>query len=117
MFLAHFISFDYIYPEIIEQELLKSSYIQEVVVYQRHKKLIAKAYLDQDAFDREFEHKNLSQTEIEKLKADILEQVRQETNQHLPEFSSVSKILEFPEPFEKTPTNKVKRYLYISQED
>jgi len=103
MFLAHFISFDYIYPEIIEQELLKSSYIQEVVVYQRHKKLIAKAYLDQDAFDREFEHKNLSQTEIEKLKADILEQVRQETNQHLPEFRAFPKFWNFRNPSKKRP--------------
>jgi len=106
-----------IYPEIIEQQLLQSAYIQEVVVYQTGGKLVAKAYLDYDVLDQEFQRNQLNTAAAEKLTRDILEQVRQEINQNLPDFSVISRILEYPEPFEKTPTNKVKRYLYIPQEE
>ncbi|MCI0512554.1 AMP-binding protein [candidate division KSB1 bacterium] len=104
-----------IYPEIIEQQLLQSPYIQEVVVYQSEGKLIAKAYLDYDVLDQKFGRNALNETEKLKLTHDILEQVRLEINAQLPTFSAINKIVEYPEPFEKTPTNKVKRYLYIPQ--
>jgi long-chain acyl-CoA synthetase len=106
-----------IYPEIIEQQLLKSPYIQEVVVYKSQNKLIAKVYPDYDYFDQEFKTLNLQESQEEERKLDILEQVRQEITKELPDFSRISKIIEYPEPFEKTPTNKVKRYLYIPSED
>lgn len=106
-----------IYPEIIEQQLLQSPYIQEIVVYQHKEKLIAKAYLDYDVLDQDFERNKLNEAEAEKLIKDILEQVRLEINEQLPNFSNISKIIEYPEPFEKTPTNKVKRYLYIPQDE
>ena len=102
-----------IYPEIIEQRLMQSPYIQEVVVFENEGRLIAKAYLDYDVLDHEFERNKLDDAQSLKLTEDILETVRQEINRQLPTFSQISKILEHPEPFEKTPTNKVKRYLYI----
>ncbi len=102
-----------IYPEIIEQQLLHSNYLQEVVVYEDNGKLIAKAYLDFDVLDQEFEINKMGGADVEKLIHDLLETVRQETNQQLPGFSHISKIINYPEPFEKTPTNKVKRYLYV----
>ena len=46
---------------------------------------------------------------------DILEQARQRLNVQLPAFSQIARISEHPEPFEKTPTNKVKRYLYLNR--
>jgi long-chain acyl-CoA synthetase len=102
-----------IYPEIIEQQLLHSNYLQEVIVYEDKGRLIAKAYLDFDFLDQEFEINKMSGAEAEKLIQEILEQVRQEANAQLPSFSHISRIMDHPEPFEKTPTNKVKRYLYI----
>jgi long-chain acyl-CoA synthetase len=52
---------------------------------------------------------------MQKKKLEILEQVRREYNDHLPGFSRLSELIEYHEPFEKTPTNKVKRYLYIPE--
>ncbi len=103
-----------IYPEIIEQHLLQSPYIQEVIVYQREGQVVAQAYLDYDVIDEAFapEMKTKdTQTFIEQL----LEKTRKEMNEKLPHFSRVQKMIEHPEPFEKTPTNKVKRYLYIEE--
>ncbi len=104
-----------IYPEAIEQKILQEPYFQEVVVFESGHKLLVKAYLDYDVLDREFERNKLNDAEARKLTEDILEQVRQRINLQLPAFSQISRISEHPEPFEKTPTNKVKRYLYITR--
>jgi long-chain acyl-CoA synthetase len=102
-----------IYPEIIEQRLLRNRYIQQVIVYGREGRLIAKAYLDYDVIDEEFERQKLSDSEAQTLSRELLERARAEVNDRLPAFSAVCEIREQPEPFEMTPTNKVKRYLYV----
>lgn len=104
-----------IYPEAIEQKILQEPYFQEVVVFEDKGRLLAKAYLDYDVLDREFERNKLNDAEARKLTEDILEQARQRINTQLPAFAQISRISEHPEPFEKTPTNKVKRYLYLTR--
>jgi len=52
--------------------------------------------------------------EAEARLAAILEQVRAETNARLPSFSRLHALIIHPEPFEKTPTNKIKRHLYYA---
>jgi len=104
-----------IYPEAIEQKILQEPYFQEAVVFESKGKLLVKAYLDYDVLDREFERNKLNDAEARKLTEEILEKERELINTQLPAFSQISKILEHPEPFEKTPTNKVKRYLYITR--
>ncbi len=103
-----------IYPEAIEQQILQEPYFQEAVVFEEGGKLQVKAYLDYDVLDREFERSKLDASEATRLTAETLEQARQRINSQLPAFSQIAKIIEHPEPFEKTPTNKVKRYLYIT---
>ena len=102
-----------IYPEIIEAMLLQSPYIQQVIVYEEDGRVVAKAYPDYDVMDAEFEHSKKDQPQAAELVTTILDQARQEVNANLPAFSAITKITEYPEPFEMTPTNKVKRYLYI----
>ncbi|MBN2029518.1 AMP-binding protein [bacterium] len=102
-----------IYPEIIEQQLLISPYIQEVIVYSWDDLVYAKAYLDQDVLDQEYERKAIPANQRDAYRKTILESIRSEINQQLPGFSKIKEIIEYPEPFEKTPTNKVKRYLYL----
>jgi long-chain acyl-CoA synthetase len=104
-----------IYPEAIEQKILQEPYFQEAVVFEDNHRLLVKAYLDYDVLDREFQRNKLNDGEARKLTEDILELARQRINTQLPAFSQISKILEHPEPFEKTPTNKVKRYLYLTR--
>jgi long-chain acyl-CoA synthetase len=104
-----------IYPEAIEQKILQEPYFQEAVLFEEQGRLLVKAYLDYDVLDREFERSKLNDAEASKLTEDILEQSRQRINLQLPAFSQIARIMEHPEPFEKTPTNKVKRYLYITR--
>lgn len=104
-----------IYPETVEQLILTSPYIQEVIVYQSEGKLVAKAYLDSDILDQELKDKGIDAAQTKEYIAALLEQIRKQVNERLPQFSRISKITDHPDPFEKTPTNKVKRYLYTPQ--
>ncbi len=99
-------------PEIIEQALTQSSYIQEVVVYNADSRLCALVYPDYDLIDKDLQEMEKS-ADCNSYTAEVLDRVRKKTNEMLPRFFAVKKIFEQTEPFEKTPTNKVKRYLYI----
>jgi long-chain acyl-CoA synthetase len=104
-----------IYPEIIEQLFLQSPVIQEMVAYQEDDLLVAKVVLDADYLETTYGFQSMTEAEMQKKKEEILEVVRKEYNLKLPNFSRLTKLIEHPEPFEKTPTNKVKRYLYIPE--
>jgi long-chain acyl-CoA synthetase len=98
-----------IYPEIIEHQLIKNPYVSQAIVYLRDGRLVARLYLDQ-----EFGHLKLSEPDLRKAVLNLMETIRAETNRQLPAFSAIQDVAEQPEPFELTPTNKVKRYLYTT---
>ncbi len=100
-----------IYPEIIEDKLRESLFVEEALVYVEEGKLVARVYPDYEYIQTVLDspRHTIQPEEIEK----ILENVRKETNSKLPAFSQLSKIMEQPEPFEKTPPNKIKRALYV----
>ena len=100
-----------IYPEIIEDKLRESMYIEESLVYFDGGLLIGRVYPDYDYIQAVL---NASKHTIQPVEIEqILENVRRETNLQLPAFSQLNKIMAQPEPFIKTPTNKIKRALYI----
>ena len=100
-----------IYPEIIEQQLLKSPYVHQAIVYQRAGKLTARLHLDPDLVDQEIDRHNLTDREAKVFRQKMLIEIQTETN---PAFSAIQEIIEHPEPFELTPTKKIKRYLYTN---
>jgi long-chain acyl-CoA synthetase len=93
-----------IYPEAIEAQLNNLPYIQESLVLEENGKLTAFVYPDLEKMDEE----KLSEQELS-LK---MEKNRILINDKLPVFSKINKIKMFPEEFEKTPTKKIKRFLY-----
>jgi long-chain acyl-CoA synthetase len=106
-----------IYPELIEQKLQQSPFVQEAVVYSHRGRLLAKVYLDPDALDQEMSTQQIEPAKSRPFIDSVLDQTRKTTNQDLPAFSHLAQLIEQTEPFEKTPTNKVKRYLYIPPEE
>lgn len=93
-----------IYPEEIESLLNNMPYIQESLVIESDDKLYALAYPDMDAADQE----HLSEEQLlEKMKENL-----KLINKDLPSFMKLSEIRLYPEEFEKTPTQKIKRFLY-----
>lgn len=96
-----------IYPEELEAKINNLPYIQESLVIDKNGKLVALVYADFEKIDAD----NISEAQIE----DIMEQNRKVINQMLPAYSFISKFELYPEEFEKTPTKKIKRFLYNIQ--
>ena len=45
----------------------------------------------------------------------LLEDIKAKVNEGVASFSRLSRVIEQTEPFEKTPTQKIKRYLYVER--
>ena len=63
-----------------------------------------------------FSRQNIDMTfnDVMKRIDDILQKIRKETNLNVNSYAKIKKIVFQPEPFEKTPTKKIKRFLYIN---
>ena len=93
-----------IYPELMEQKLNNMPYVGEALVLERQNQIHAMIYPDLDALDVD----HIQQSKI----PEIMEQNRMELNKVLADFSRIAKVQIVGEPFQKTPTQKIKRYLY-----
>jgi long-chain acyl-CoA synthetase len=94
-----------IYPEEIEAKLNNMPYVEESLVIEKDKKIVALVYPNMETVDAE----GLSEQDLyEKMEVN-----RELINRQLPVYSRITKIELFPEEFEKTPTKKIKRFLYI----
>ncbi len=101
-----------IYPEEIETIFCQSKYVAEALVYQQEGRLVARVHLDQIMLNEDFA--GLSDEALAEKVAELLEQIRQEVNGRVSSFIRIHKTVRQPEPFEKTPTQKIKRYLYTN---
>lgn len=99
-----------IYPEAVEEKLNACPQVMESLVIENNDQLEAWVYLDYDMVDAETRGKTERQRLefIEKVLADTREYV----NTQLSSFSKLARIYEQKEPFVKTATHKIKRYLY-----
>lgn len=99
-----------IYPETIEHKLNSYPVVVESLVVENNGMLEAWIYPDYEFIDAETTGQSRQQRH--KYIMDNLEQIRTEVNEHLPMSSKLSRIIERREPFIKTATHKIKRYLY-----
>ncbi|HNX98483.1 MAG TPA: AMP-binding protein, partial [Candidatus Aminicenantes bacterium] len=99
-----------VYTEVVEDKLNSSIYVSESLLIDRSGRLEAWVYLDYDLVDAET--RGRSETERGRHIKDLLERIRQDVNAQLPVFAQILRIEEQNEPFEKTPTHKIKRHLY-----
>ena len=105
-----------IYPEDIEEVLNSNRFVAESVVTEEDGKLIALVHFDttalEEAYD-EFKHKvavNAEQASLkmEEIKREVLEYVNSKVNR----FSKITKVVDNGGEFEKTPTKKIRRFVY-----
>ena len=103
-----------IYPEEIESIINRSDYVLESIVYQDNGQLIARIHLNYELLDKELASSKLSETQISQHIKKKLEEIRRQVNANVSAFSRINKVIEQTEPFEKTPTKKIKRFLYTN---
>jgi len=104
-----------IYPEIIESVINRSEAVQESLVYEQQGRLVARVHLNYDALDAFIKEKKLSPSQIRDYIHKTLEDIKTKVNEGVSSFSRLSRVVEQTEPFEKTPTQKIKRYLYVER--
>lgn len=99
-----------IYPEAIEHKLNSYPFVVESLVVENNGKLEAWIYPDYELIDAE----TVGQSRQQRHKYIMarMEQMRVEVNAHLHPASRLSRVIERREPFIKTATHKIKRYLY-----
>jgi len=102
-----------IYPEEIESTINEYDYVYESLVYKQDGRLTARVYLNSEYMDQELNWGDLRESEYRSNVEQLLENLRGEVNQKVPAFARLARIIEQVEPFEKTPTQKIKRYLYV----
>jgi len=102
-----------IYPEQIESIINEHESVLDSLVLQKDGKLFARIHLDYELIDKLFKADNTPENEVKAKIDQLLEDMRIETNKKLASFSKITKFIEQIEPFVKTPTKKIKRYLYV----
>ena len=89
-----------IYPEEVEAVVANCEHVTECLVVDRAGKIVALVYCEQyEDMDDE-------------TRAAISEQIRNEANKSLPNYSKITKVELMEAPFEKTPKMSIKRFLY-----
>lgn len=95
-----------IYPEPIESKLNNMEGVAESVVIKQNEQLVALIYPDASQVEPD-----ASADFVEKLMLSNIKTL----NKELPGYSQISRVELWPEPFEKTAKNSIKRYLYLRQ--
>jgi long-chain acyl-CoA synthetase len=98
-----------IYPEEIESLLNGLPYVAESLVATRKDKLVALIFPDREQAGKN----NLSPADLQAVMHDNLNRL----NRQLPVYSKVAAVELRDAPFEKTPKQSIKRYLYQSESD
>jgi long-chain acyl-CoA synthetase len=102
-----------IYPEEIESTINEFDIVVESLVFQEENQLAARVHLNYEELDRLFSRLHLTESQIREKMRSLLDDLRREINGKLASSSRIQKLLEQREPFEKTPTQKIKRHLYV----
>ena len=110
-----------IYPEDIETVLNSHVYIADSIVTEQEGRLVALVHFNRDEIEamvdnwrEEWETKKEAwEAKTEKLKKEIMDFVNAKVNR----FSRISEVVEEKDDFAKTPTHKIKRFLYNRSKD
>ena len=102
-----------IYPEDIESLINNFNYVLESIVIEKKGKLVALVHFDHEALQKQFdqlkeEARNYLIESIIPLQEELIAYVNERVNK----YSRLQAIELMTIPFEKTPTFKIKRYLY-----
>lgn len=105
-----------IYPEDIESVINTNRFVQESIVTEQDGDLIALIHFDTDAIVKHYEELKLRLARNAELlgqkKEEIKKEIKEYVNSKVNRFSRISDVIENEEEFEKTPTRKIRRFLY-----
>lgn len=99
-----------VYPEAIEHKLNTYHWVVESLLIENNGQIEAWVYPDYEFIDEQTA--GSSRVDRRTYIENLLESTRTEVNEQLPKYSRLAQVFERREPFIKTATHKIKRYLY-----
>ncbi len=109
-----------IYPESIEGVLNSFDFVEDSLVFDQKGKIVALVHLNRDEIAAKLEGLKKEAAEstrqLQEFLAEHLSDIKKRVNSQLNSFSKITDIREQSDPFEKTPTKKIKRFLYIKKD-
>ncbi|MDD4310182.1 MAG: AMP-binding protein [Candidatus Cloacimonetes bacterium] len=101
-----------IYVEELEAKLNENENVLESLVYESGGVITGRVFLNYETLDKHYGIVKMSSVQSEKFINKYLDDMRKHLNSNVASFSKIHKLVEQKEPFEKTPTQKIKRFLY-----
>lgn len=102
-----------IYPEEIESLINRMEYVVESLVVEQKGRLVALVHLNMEELEKKYQNlKSEAVIYLNDKTDEILKEIQNKVNIELNKFSQIQRIVLQPVPFEKTPTQKIKRFLY-----
>ncbi len=102
-----------VYPEDIESVINNFRHVVESLVIEKKGKLVALVHFNQEEIELRYQYlknevSNYADEKIEELRQELQDYVNSRVNK----FSQVQLIVAQPNPFQKTATQKIKRFMY-----
>ncbi len=102
-----------IYPEEIEEIINRFKYVLESLVVQQKGKLVAMVHFNMEELQDKYQHlKEQASQFIEKHIEELTKELQEYVNSRVNKFSRIQRVVAHLEPFKKTATKKIKRFLY-----
>ncbi len=110
-----------IYPEEIESLINRMRYVVESLVVEKKGKLVALIHLNMEEIEHQYQSvkqdASLFAEKITLRKDEILKEIQEKVNAQVNKFSKLQQVFFQQDPFEKTPTQKIKRFLYHQKQE
>ena len=102
-----------VYPEDIESVINNFRHVVESLVVEQKGKLVALVHFNQEEIEMRYQYlksevSNYVDQKIEELRMELQDYVNSRVNK----FSQVQVVVAQPNPFQKTATQKIKRFMY-----
>lgn len=102
-----------IYPEEIESIINNFRFVVESLVVQQQGKLVALVHINMEELEKKYQTLKQDMTrQVEDKVDDVLNELHEYVNSQVNKFSQIQKVVFHPDPFQKTATLKIKRFLY-----
>ncbi len=103
-----------IYPEEIESVINSFQNVVESLVIHQKGKLVALVHLNREELEKKYHDlKDEISRKFEEKIEELLLDLQQYVNSRVNKFSQINRVVLQPVPFQKTATQKIKRYLYL----
>jgi len=104
-----------IYPEEIESVINNFRFVVDSLVMQKKGRLVAMVHFNREELELRYQHLKAEVSDfVEKKMEELKIELQQYLNQRLSKFARVEDIELHPVPFDKTATQKIRRFLYAA---